>query len=98
MGALLTRKGPIGTKIPKWNESPKLSKTCQRSQFWFQLWCDSSRPKIGTVNEIRLYTKCQFSKCLVQYLARIIKEDSAHLKINPSLICQFVRKNNSNDK
>lgn len=91
--AVPTRKMRIGTEIPKWNENPELSEACRRSQFWFQLWCDNGRPKVGILNNIRLYTKRKFAKCLAQHRARIIKENSARIETNPSLVWKFVKNN-----
>ena len=60
--AVPVRKVRLGSEIPGWSINLALQESCKSSKFWHQIWNDCDRPKSGTVNDIRLYTKRRFAK------------------------------------
>jgi len=66
------RKVRPGPGIPSWSINPALQESCKSSKFWHQKGNDCDRQKSGAFNDIRLYTKHRFAKCLVNHKAHII--------------------------
>jgi len=69
--------------MPGWLIHPALQQNCKSSKFWYQIWNDCDWPKSGVVNDIRLYIKRRFAKCLTNDKAGIIDSRNERLETNP---------------
>jgi exonuclease III len=90
--AVPKRKVRVGSEVPKWSLNPELAHACESSKFWYRLWNSCGRPRSGAVNDVRLYTKRQFSKILTKHKRAVIDGYSERLSGNPNEIWKFISK------